>query len=230
MTIEQGATEADVKIRVPRTWVGYMNFVTGGAWLVIAAVSGPMGRPWVALFGLVIGCLNVGLGLALRFFGIDLTPGFAVVRCLRRRRVPWGEVQAVVSNDGKYGTSVVRLILDNGESVRLPLSKNHWRKGNAQCERDFHRMVQWWITHRGESWRPVHPETPQPSVSGERDWQPAQLDRDGHFDRLPPHQHHGDGCRLALMLSAITARFRPSVTVHRRAHSLWCCPQLHVLA
>jgi hypothetical protein len=62
MTIEQGATEADVKIRVPRTWVGYMYFVTGGVWLAMAAVSGPIGRPWVALFGLVIGCQNLWVG------------------------------------------------------------------------------------------------------------------------------------------------------------------------
>ena len=160
MTIEQGASEADVKIRVPRTWVGPTYLVTACCWFFVAAASWPMGRPWVSLLGLVIGCLNVASVLAIRVFGVDLTPESAVVRGLRRRRVPWVEVQAVVSEDGKYGASVVRLILDSGESVRLPFPKTWWRKGNAQCERDFHRINQWWITHRGESWHAVLPEAP----------------------------------------------------------------------
>lgn len=163
MTIEQDAAKAHVKIRVPRTWIGYTYLVTGGCWLVVAAASGPMGRPWVALFGLVLGCVNLGLGLAMWIFGVDLTPDFAIVRGFRQRRVPWREVQAVISDNGKYGTSVVRLILDSGECVRLPFPKNMWRQGNAQCERDFHRIDQWWITHRGPSWRPVFPEAQQPS-------------------------------------------------------------------
>jgi len=39
MTIEQGGAEADVKIRVPRSWVGYTQFVVGGVRLVLAAAS-----------------------------------------------------------------------------------------------------------------------------------------------------------------------------------------------
>src|SRR5664280_308971 len=163
MTIEQGGAEADVKIRVPRTWVGYTQFVIGGVWLVIAAAYGLRGLPWVALLGLVGGCLYLWVGLAMRIFGVDLTHDFAVVRGLRKRKVRWAEVQAVVSDDGKYGTSVVRLILDSGESVRLPFPSSYWRKGNAQCERDFHRIDQWWIAHRGGSWRPVLPKAPEPS-------------------------------------------------------------------
>lgn len=158
MTIEQGATEGDVKIRVPRTWVGYMYFVTGGVWLVIAAVSGPIGRPWVALFSLVIGCLNLWGGLAMRILGVDLTHESAVVRGLRRRKVPWAEVQAVVRDDGKFGTFMVRLILDSGESVRLPFPKSFWLKRNAQCQRDFHLIHEYWVAHRGEFWRTVSQE------------------------------------------------------------------------
>jgi hypothetical protein len=165
MTVEQGGVEADVKIRVPRTWVVHTQFVVGGVWLVLAAAYGLRGLPWVSLLGTVGGCLYVWLGLAMRIFGVDLTHDFAVVRGLRKRKVPWAEVQAVVSDDGKYGTSVVRLILDSGELVRLPFPTSYWRKGNAECERDFHRIDQWWITHRGGSWRPVLPEVPQPSPS-----------------------------------------------------------------
>jgi hypothetical protein len=162
MTIEESGGGVDVKIRVPPTWMGYVQFVTGGIMLLVAAAVGLTGRLWFALIFLVGGCVYVGLGLALRVFGVDLTPDFAVVRGFRRRRVPWEEVQAVISDDGKYGTAVVRLILDSGESVRLPFPNSYWRKENVQCKRDFQRIDQCWITHRGESWRPVHPETPQP--------------------------------------------------------------------
>ena len=47
---------------------------------------------------------------------------------------------------------------------RYPTSS--WRKGDAPYERDFQRLDQWWLAHRGESWRPVRPEAPQPATHG----------------------------------------------------------------
>jgi hypothetical protein len=37
-----------------------------------------------------------------------------------------------------------------------------------EYEREYHRIGQWWLAHRGESWRPVPDETPRLPVQGVR--------------------------------------------------------------
>ena len=52
----------------------------------------------------------------------------------------------------------VRLILEHGKPVTLLAPRIAPGFGAAQFERDFHRIEQWWLSHRGESWRPLLPE------------------------------------------------------------------------
>ena len=65
----------------------------------------------------------------------------------------------------------VQLILESGEAVTLRApTLSVWGSGGAEFEGDFHRIGQWWLAHRGESWRvmasrgeswrPVRPEAP----------------------------------------------------------------------
>lgn len=102
----------------------------------------------------------------IRTSGIDLTPEFAIVPTLRRRRVRWLDVQAVVRHKNSNGTSAVRLILANGELVTLRYRMTLWRKGDAQYEQNLQRIEQWWRGHRGESWHPVSTEAPRPPIQG----------------------------------------------------------------
>ena len=169
MTSEQGPSEAVVKIRAParRAWILFL--VIGGSYLAIAALSLMGGWPWslFILLALPLGCCLTAFALALRTLGVDLTPDFAIVRGFRRRdKVPWLKVQAVVSHLNSNGTSAVWLILENGESVTLRYPTSAWRTGDALYERDFRLINQWWLAHRGESWRPVHPEAPRPPAQG----------------------------------------------------------------
>jgi len=46
--------------------------------------------------------------------------------------------------------------------VLLRAPKRPWGFGSAGCERDFHRIGQRWLAHRGESWRPVREAPPLP--------------------------------------------------------------------
>jgi hypothetical protein len=111
---------------------------------------------------LVLGGVFVGEALWIRTFGIDLTPESANVRGIRRRSVPWGRVQAVLGYR-KRGTDRVALVLDSGERVvpRVPsTSFGSGAAAAAKYEEDFHRLGQWWLAHRGSSWRPVRPEAP----------------------------------------------------------------------
>jgi hypothetical protein len=93
---------------------------------------------------------------------VDLTRESAVVRGIGRRRVhPWGDVQAVVRHDHRYGESVVQLVLEGGQKVTLPYPRSLWRQGD-RYERDFEDIDTWWVAHRGQSWRPSRPEATRP--------------------------------------------------------------------
>jgi hypothetical protein len=171
VTVEQGAAEAGVRIGpvpVHRSWKWRLLGALCG--LSLAAPAFAHGKPWVALLWLVIGCANVVsppvLAFWVRSLGVDLTPEAAVIRGRHRRRIPWLQVQSVVSHVNSNGTSAVQLILENGEPMTLPFPKALWQRGDALYERDLERIDQWWLAHRGESWRPVRKEEPRPPVQG----------------------------------------------------------------
>jgi hypothetical protein len=167
MTADQGMAEADVKIRAARhSWM--QPFVFGGIWLVFAIFWATTDRHWLALSWLALGSASIAQALWLRIMGVDLTPESANVRGVRRRCVPWENVQAVVHHR-RHGTWGVRLILESGKPVRLPAPTTWSGFGGAQYEQDFHHIGQWWLAHRGESWRPLRPlrpEAPRPQSRG----------------------------------------------------------------
>jgi len=164
MTLERGAVEASVKIRVPgHVWIPQL--LMGVLFLVAAAGYAWHDQPWFALCWLTSGGVSAAVALwAARTLGVDLTREAAIVHRFRRRTVPWQEVQAVVRyGNGSMG---VRLILEHGKPVTLLAPRTQSGFGAAQFDRDFQRIDQWWLAHRGESWRPEGAETPHPPVQG----------------------------------------------------------------
>ena len=108
---------------------------------------------------LVLGGVFVLESLLIRSFGADLTPESANVRGFRRRRVPSSQIQAVLGYR-QIGADRVALVLDSGERVVLRMPATYWGSGAAtdvKYREDFRRLGQWWLEHRGPSWRPVHP-------------------------------------------------------------------------
>ena len=156
-----------VKIRMPRSsWMWLL--VMAGFCFVFAAVGYllPPGRvtsgwSWFAVGWLASGCLEGGTGLWIRTRGVDLTPESAIIRSFRRRNIPWQNVQAVLQYQ-RHDDWGVRLILESDKPVTLRVPTTWSGFGGAQYERDFHRIGQWWLAHRGEAWRPVRAEAPQP--------------------------------------------------------------------
>jgi hypothetical protein len=131
-------------------------------WVVPAGPS--PGGSWSsgdnALF--VMGGVFVLESLLIRSFGVDLTPEFANARGFRRRCVPWSQIQAVLGYR-QMGADRVALVLDSGERVVLRMPATYWGSGavtDVRYREDFHRLGQWWLAHRGPSWRPVQPEAP----------------------------------------------------------------------
>jgi hypothetical protein len=157
MTPEHGAVDVGVQIRVPlHVWIP--QFVMSVAFLVLGAVAVWRDRPLGGPYWLILGGLGVAAALWARTLGVDLTGESANLVGFRRRSVPWQEVQAVV----RYGRGSmgVRLILENGKRVTLRAPRTDGISGAAQFDRDFHRIDQWWLAHRGGSWRPANAETP----------------------------------------------------------------------
>jgi hypothetical protein len=167
MTIEQGAGQAEavVRIRTPRHAM-IQPVVMAGLFLVVAADSGTGGdQQGRSLVLPALACVILALSLWEQTFGVDLTPESVKLRGIRRRSIPWREIQAVVRFE-QVGSRGVRLIPENGKPVTLRAPATMWGMGKAGYERDFHCIGQWWLAHRGESWRPVRPEAPRPPEAG----------------------------------------------------------------
>jgi hypothetical protein len=157
VTTKVSAAEAGAKIG-PVLLSRRQNLV-GALWgLLLSAWFLVRGNAWLALLVLALTCAAVVLQLVARSLGVDLTPEAAVLHGRHRRRVPWSHVQSVVNHVNAKGTSSVQLTVDDGELVTLPFPKTLWRKGDARYERDLERICQWWLAHRGESWRPARQE------------------------------------------------------------------------
>jgi hypothetical protein len=162
MSMEHGVADATVRIRTQRVaWMGLL--VAGPVWFLAALIPllGPDrgSNP----FPLFLSLMFVGEAFLIRSFGIDLTPQSAMVRGLRRRSVPWSQVQAVLRYQ-QLGCDRVTLVLEDGQRLNLRTPATFWGSGAATAhryEQDFHQIGQWWLAHRGPSWRPVRPEAPQ---------------------------------------------------------------------
>jgi hypothetical protein len=166
MSVENGVIEAAVRIRTPR--LDWMPMLVAGLValgmraLELMVLAGPSpGGAWNTGQGglLVVSGVFVLESLWIRSFGVDLTPEFANVRGLLRRQVRWDQVQAVQCFS-RLGSDRVRLVVENGQVVNLRAPTISFGLGAARYEHDFHRIGQWWLAHRGPSWRPTGPEAP----------------------------------------------------------------------
>jgi hypothetical protein len=127
---------------------------------ILFAISTRTGDPLGPAPFWTLGAVIVATSLWSLTWGVDLTPESANLRWTRRRSIPWQEVQAVVRYD-QTGSSLVPLTLEDGKRVTLRAPTRVWGLGGAAYDRDFHRIDQWWLAHRGESWRPLLPEAPR---------------------------------------------------------------------
>jgi hypothetical protein len=160
--IDQAIGQAVVKIR-PSPLMLIPPFALVGLILTTqhsAAAGDSMGHAMDLILYWLFGLLVVTSPWTLTL-GVDLKPEAAILRGFRRRTIAWQEVQAVLRFE-QLGSSRVRLILENGKPVMLRAPRREWGLGGAAFDRDFHRIGQWWLAHRGESWRPVSPEAPRP--------------------------------------------------------------------
>ncbi|MFF7986606.1 hypothetical protein ACFZDK_47285 [Streptomyces sp. NPDC007901] len=125
------------------------------AFQVLLWLSGGSSGP--VLFTLAMWAVLLPVALIVpRPFGVTLTPSAAVVRNLRRRTIPWSNVQAV-RVESLLGSRTVVIYEAGGRATRLraPITGFlNWDRGFGE---KFHTIGRWWLDHRGPDWVPVPP-------------------------------------------------------------------------
>lgn len=91
-----------------------------------------------------------------RRFGVTLTPTAAVVHNLRRRAIPWADVQAI-QIESVLGSRAVVIYEAGGRHTRLRAPMSGFLSWDRGFEEKFHTIGRWWLQHRGPDWVPVPP-------------------------------------------------------------------------
>lgn len=89
-------------------------------------------------------------------FGITLTPSAAIVHNLRRRTIPWADIQAI-QIEPLLGSRTVVLHEASGRRTRLRAPITGPLSWDRRFEEKFHTIGQWWLAHRGPDWTPLPP-------------------------------------------------------------------------
>ena len=113
----------------------------------------PGGVPGVVAFWAVL--LLLGSVLPSRF-GITLTPSAAVVHNVRRRTIPWADIQAI-QVQSTAGIKSIVLHEANGRSTELRAPTTGFLSWDRHFNEKLHTIETWWHTHRGPDWTPITP-------------------------------------------------------------------------
>jgi hypothetical protein len=162
MTIEQGAGQAGAVVRIRAARYTLIEALPAELAAFMIALNGLTSGEHVGLAYIFLAAVGVLVALSLwsLTWGVDLTPESVILRDSRSRSIPWQQVQAVIRYE-VLGSRMVRLIPQNGKPVTLQAPRSSWGLGRAAYERDFQRIGQCWLAHRGESWRPLRREAPR---------------------------------------------------------------------
>ena len=116
--------------------------------------GGPIGPVCVSL--LTWGVLAPVALIISRPFGVTLTPSAAIVHNLRRRTIPWSNVQAI-RIESLFGSRTVVIYEAGGRRTRLRAPITGFLSWDRGFEEKFHTIGRWWLDHRGPDWAPVPP-------------------------------------------------------------------------
>ncbi len=146
--------DADVDIRLARREWLWMSALVA-LYMMFAVISGTAGGWslfeywWLGLAAVLV--LEM---LWLRTRGVTLRRDAAVIRNVRTHVVSWNRVQAIAP-ESLLGTRRVAVYTDDGRRIVLRAPTASLGMGREQYERDYHRIGQWWLAHRGPDWQPV---------------------------------------------------------------------------
>ncbi|WP_406124683.1 hypothetical protein [Streptomyces sp. NBC_00989] len=155
-----GGTSAPVEVRIRMTvWQRVTPFLptvvmTAALFTTSRAeMSPPGGLTGLVTFWIVLLALAAVLPA---YFGVTLTPSAAVVRNVRRRTIPWADIQAV-RTESVLGVRSVVLYEADGRRTHLRAPTTGYLAWDRRFEEKFHTIGTWWQTHRGPDWTPIPP-------------------------------------------------------------------------
>ncbi|WP_405949129.1 hypothetical protein OG588_24170 [Streptomyces prunicolor] len=140
---------------------------------VLFIASGTEFHPPGGLSGVVtfwVAVLVLGNILPSRF-GITLTPSAAVVHNVRRRTIPWAEIQAI-QVQSTAGIKSIVLHEANGRSTELRAPTTGFLSWDRHFNEKLHTIETWWQTHRGPDWTPIPPPPAWWNTPPTPDWNP----------------------------------------------------------
>jgi hypothetical protein len=117
--------------------------------------GGPLGPVLVSALFMAVALPFVVL-ITSRPFGVTLTPSAAIVHNLRRRTIPWSNVQAI-QIESLRGSRTVVIYEAGGRCTRLRAPIAGFLSWDRSFEEKFHTIGRWWLNHRGSDWAPVPP-------------------------------------------------------------------------
>lgn len=113
----------------------------------VTAVALPLrGVPWL-LFPLAA-VLTIP-----QIYGVKLTDTHLVyLRLLGPQRLPWESIRKIETRSTLISAAVS--VLSPVSADRLAAPRQGWLLKDPQFDDKLELLRRWWITHRGESWRP----------------------------------------------------------------------------
>lgn len=116
--------------------------------------GGPFGP--VLVTGLLMWGVLPMVVLALTPFGVTLTPSAAIVHNLRRRTIPWSNVQAI-QIESLLGSRTIVIYEGGGRRTRLRAPITGFPIWDRSFEEKFDTIGRWWLDHHSAGWTPVPP-------------------------------------------------------------------------
>ncbi|MFE9307825.1 hypothetical protein ACFYM5_08995 [Streptomyces sp. NPDC006706] len=141
--------------RLQRLWPMLPSTIIMASQILFWLDGGPF-RPALVSILLTWGVLLPMVLIASRIFGVTLTPSAAIVHNLRRRTIPWSNVQAI-RIESLFGSRTVVIYEAGGRRTRLRAPITGFLSWDRSFEEKFHTIGRWWLDHRGPDWAPVPP-------------------------------------------------------------------------
>lgn len=139
--------------------------VVGLLWLPVAALRFAAGGIATGVAALALAAVLVATFFVAGRYGVTLTPGYLVVRGLRRRVIAWDEIRDITAAN-VVSSKRVAVHLADGSTTRPLAPLHNWVQPDREFDRKFSTIYDWWLGARAAMPPPPvtrrTPSSPQP--------------------------------------------------------------------
>lgn len=111
----------------------------------------PVAQPTAGALGAMLVGTLLGRGQS-----VALTREAIVISTVRRRTIPWSQIQGILV-DRALGQRTIVVCEADGRRTRLPTPTGGAFSWDPRFDEKFHTIGRWWLDHRGPGWLPSAP-------------------------------------------------------------------------